>query len=186
MYIRVWKSTHEEGLVPRFFHEVWAQSHNNENPLENWERYEKKDAYSFHALVGGLLAALAGGFTIVFLPYIGTPCIILGICLWGIAWVNSPKRHEHDWHHKEFFERVERLFNLFGVQPSPEIGGLAKEEFAGLVAGSLRTQMSIADTKQGFARFPDYEQFKRMHAAALEWGLCKEKYDEYDPKKVGK
>lgn len=88
-----------------------------------------------------------------------------------------------NWHFVEYYTQLLELFNLFEVTPNAEVGKLSREEFAGLIAGSLRAKMHQVNKLEGFARLTEYDQFKRMHKAALKWGLCAEDHEQYDPSK---
>lgn len=197
---QVKKTAHEQKEIPFFFQKLWAEK-KGENPLDNEDRYSlirsKSTAWILRGfasfLFWSVFGALAEGlhwfhFTLqlpnsVLLSGVGIGVIILGVCE-VVCYRTSPDRRKGEWHFEEYYTRLFELFTLFGITPNTEVGQLSKEDFAGMVADSLRGKMGKVDTLKGFARVADYNEFKRMHAAALEWGLCSSDYGKYDPKKV--
>ena len=109
----------------------------------------------------------------IFIPFgIGFVLFSIGIC-----------HKEPSSHYWDFRSSVEEFFQTFGIRPSKEIGAMSREEFITAIAGSLRTAAKEVDAKEGFERVAAMSEWKEGHAEALKWGLCKEGYETYFPKK---
>jgi hypothetical protein len=197
--IHVWESDIEEGKVPSFFKEIWAQRHGStiEENKALYEKLAKPQGRAYTIVLLAFVVTFVGIFLLALpttgpegknplLPYGWGWTIIpavIAIAAWLVGRRLSPEKMGLEWHYRNFTDSVECLFRLFQIKPSRELGLMSREEFIKNIAGSLRTEAEHVEGKYGFARASTMDHWKVMHGCANWWKLCDEKYDKYFPTK---
>lgn len=194
--VNKWYTAHEENKVPGFFRKKWQQKH-GEDPLSNHERAvahgRKEDRASLIAFMASSCFVFFG-FCRLFMTgpapaddaerkvifIIAIASVPIALVAWITYWMIRRKRE--NWHYEEYYQSLETLFGYFQIYPSLELGKMSEEIFAKATVGSLRAEAQRIDRKEGFERTGLMDKWKRMHAAALAWELCKEGYEHYFPK----
>src|ERR1035437_3088294 len=120
--------------VPPFFREIWKERYGLD-PIENEIRYEAHKNRAYLCMVGAIFTTLIGAIGLLMVPNIvKTHVSILIACLMTIdliatliCWfqfqlLSKQSTDSNIWHFRKYVESVHRLFQLFDIKPSPEIG----------------------------------------------------------------
>jgi hypothetical protein len=176
------------GNVPSFFGEIWKQQYGS-YPYENEAQCDKFD-FKATGFMLAITYSTIGTIAVWIWFFVGSKCpwypppvlTLLTILIWVLYFRRIPRQGIKA-HYKTYYSSIEGLFSLFGIEPSPAIGKMSREEFEKAIAGSLRAYARSVETKDGFLRIAVMNKWKHMHRAALVWTLCEETFDPYFPKK---
>jgi hypothetical protein len=174
----------EKNFIPGFFADEWKAQHNSDF-LDVYRKEENTEINgNWLGIIGCIALPVGIGvpmilFHIFHLPWITVAGAILAIggAVMYLVGINKPQADDGAAH--LYFEKIERLFIVFEIEPNEDIGKLSREQFRAAVEDSLQIQAGKSDKAGGFNRVKEKTLFCDMHAVALEWKLCHESYVGY-------
>lgn len=174
----------EKNFIPGFFADEWRLRHDSDLAVvyrKEESNEENADLLSFFGgliCIGGIFGAVLL-FSEYHLPRIGAASILLAVVGLALYLINekTPPADKSAAH--MYFQKIEKLFMIFEIEPDEDIGKLSREQFRATVEDSLQIQASEADKAGGFDKVKKKTLFSDMHDCALEWKLCRESYATY-------
>lgn len=191
----VYCANDQNGWVPAFFREIWKERY-GQDPIENEICYEVHKNRAYLCMVGAIFTTLIGAIGLLMVPIVKTHVSILITCLMTIDLIatlifwfqfqllSKQSTDSNIWHFRKYVKSVHELFQLFDIEPSPEIGKMSREQFRQAVEETLMTKAHMMDPSIGFDGMTGRIKWKEMHHKVLFWDLCETGYEKYWPQKA--